>query len=187
MKGKGNMKRKHILLFLASNLLLYLGDVFASGLIALALIFQMNILFKRIPLTKASQIGAIKLYLLSIPVFFFLGAIHSFLFVYFHDSNWLFLIFAAFVAYGLFFLVNFFCFFAFEFLEKNNFQIMTTLQDAANDIQNKKRGLFIQTSYLFVLSLVPFINTEWKIIFSLMVYQLYSSRQYLKQVFGFSH
>ena len=173
------MKRKHILLFLVSCLLLYIGDVFASGLIALALIFQMNLLFQNIHLNKASQIAAFKL-------FFFLGAIHSFLFVYFQDSNWFFLLIASVIAYGLFFVVNFFCFFVFHYLEQNQFKITASLQNALNDIHNKKRGLFIQTSCLFVLSLVPFLNTEWKIIFALMAYQLYSSRQQLKQVFGFS-
>lgn len=180
------MKRKHVLLFLISCLLLYIGDVFASGLIALALIFQMNLLFQNIPLTKASQLAAIKLFFFSVPIFFFLGGIHSFMFVYFQDSNWLFLLVAAFVAYGLFFLVNFFCFFTFNYLEQNQFKISLAIQNAVNEIHHKKRGLLIQTSFLFILSLVPLLNTEWKIIFAIMVYQLYSSRQRLKQAFGSS-
>jgi hypothetical protein len=180
------MKRKHILLFLVSCLLLYIGDIFASGLIALALIFQMNLLFQDIPLTKASQVAAFKLFLFSIPLFFFLGAIHSFIFVYFHDSNWPFLLAAIFIAYSLFFVVNFFSFFVFHYLEKNQFKITAAIQNAMNDIHKNKRGLLTQTTCLFILSLIPFLNTEWKIIFSLMAYRLYLSRQHLKQVFDSS-
>lgn len=178
------MKRKHIYLFIISCLLLYISDVFASGLIALALIFQMNLLFQAIPLTKTSQIAAVKLFFFSIPIFFFLGAIHSFIFVYFSDANWLFMIFSILIAYGLFFLVNFFCFFVFQYLEHSQFKITLALQVAANDIRHKKRSLLLQTSILFILSLVPFLNTEWKIIFAIMAYQLYSFRLQLKQVFG---
>jgi len=181
------MKRRHILLFLISCLLLYIGDIFASGLIALALIFQMNLLFFEIPLTKISQLAALKLFFFSIPIFFFLGGIHSFLFVYARDSQWLFLLFSIFIGYCLFFVANFLCFFTFKFLLQNQFKVAIAVQDAVANVRHKKRDLFMQTSFLFILSLVPFLNTEWKIIFSLMAYQLYSFRHQLKRVFGFSH
>lgn len=180
------MKRRHILLFLISCLLLYVGDIFASGLIALALIFQMNLLFFDIPLTKTSQVAAFKLFLFSIPIFFFLGGIHSFLFVYARDSQWLFLLFSIFIGYCLFFIAHFLCFFVFNFLPQNQFKISIALQEAVAQVRLKKKDLLLQTSFLFILSLVPFLNTEWKIIFALMVYQLYSFRHQWKQVFGFS-
>lgn len=154
---------------------------------ALALIFQMNLLFQNIPLTKDSQRAAIKLFFFSVPIFFFLGAIHSFIFVYFKNAHWLFLFFSIIITFGLFFLVSFFSFFAFGYLEQSQYKVIASLQAATNDIPHKKKGLLLQTFFLFIVSLVPFLNTEWKIIFSLMAYQLYSSRKHLKQVFGFSH
>lgn len=180
------MKRKHLLLFIISILLLCISDMFAAGLIALALIFQMNILFYQIPLTQASQLAAFKLFLFSIPVYFFLGGIHSFISVYALSGQWLFLIFAISIAFCLFFIANFLSFFCFHYLEANNYQISIAIQKAISDIHRKKKDLLWQTSFLFVVSLVPFLNTEWKIVFALMVMQLYSHRHQLKLVFGSS-
>lgn len=181
------MKRQHTLLFIISLVLLCMSDVFASGLIALALIFQMNLLYYQIPLTKTSQWSAFKLFLFSVPVFFFLGGIHSFVSVYAASAQWLFLIFSVFIVFCLFFLANFLCFFCFEYLTQSQFQISTAIQKAISEVHQKKRGLLLQTSILFFLSSMPFLNTEWKIIFALTALQFYLNRQKLKLVFGFSH
>lgn len=156
----------------------------AAGLIALFLIFQMNILFNQIELTKNSQLAALKLFLFSVPIFFFLGGIHSFLWIYLQEERWLFFLCALFICLCLFFLVNFLSFFSFCYLTQAHFKISPALQAAANDIKFKNKDLLTQTFILFVLSLVPWVNTEWKIIFSLMAYQLYSFRFQMKQVFG---
>lgn len=180
------MKRKHILLFLTACLLLYASDMFAAGLIALALVFQMNLLFFEIPLTKSSQLAAFKLFFFSVPIFFFLGAVHSFLYIYSRDAAWLFLFFAICITYCLFFLVHFLTFFTFKFFVQSQYKISVALQAALMEIRHKKRDLLVQACGIFILSLVPVINTEWKIIFAVTVFQLYLFRYQLKRVFGFS-
>ena len=185
MSPKGNMKRKHLLLFIVCCVLIYVSELFAGALIAVALIFQMNLLFEGIVLTKQSQITAFKLFFLSAPLFFFLGGIHSFISLYFKDGQWLYLLFALVITFFLFFLVNFFCFFVFRFLETSHFNISVAYQKAFIQIKNAKKGLFAQTFFLLVLSFVPYLTSEWKIIFSLMAFQLYRHRLQLKPVFGF--
>lgn len=183
--SKGNMKSKHILLFIVSCALLYISDFFAGSLIALALLYQLNLLYKQIPLTKQSQIAAFKLFICAIPLFFFFGAIHSFISLYFAEAQWLFLIFAFIVCYFLCFLVYFFTFFVFKFLVASQFNISATYQTAFMEIKNEKKDLFLQTFFILIFSFVPYLTTEWKIIFSLTVIQAYLHRSQLKQVVGF--
>ncbi len=185
MSPKGNMKRKHLLLFIICCILIYISELFAGALIAVALIYQMNLLFEGIVLSRQSQIAAFKLFLCSTPLFFFLGGIHSFISLYYKEGQWLYLTFALVITYFLFFLVNFFCFFVFRFLEASQFKISVTYQKAFNDIHIVKKELLSQTFVLLILSFVPYLSSEWKIIFSLMAFQVYRHRLQLKPVFGF--
>jgi hypothetical protein len=179
------MKRKHILLFIAACVLLCISDLMAGSLIALALVFQMNLLYFEIPLTKTSQLTAVKMFFFTLPLFFFLGAIQSFVTLYFREGQW-FLFSSAFIlSYFLFFLVNFFSFFAFQYLKENEFNLAATYQMAFMKIRDKKKDLLSQTFILVFLSFVPYLTSDWKIIFSLTAFQLYDHRQRLKPVFGF--
>lgn len=179
------MKLRHLLLFLASCVLLYVSDMFAGSLIAIALIFQLNLLYKNIRLSKTSQLAALKLFVCSIPLFFFLGGIHSFVSVYFSDAQWLYFVFALTITYFLCFLANFFCFYVFNFLSQSHFNISGAYQAAFMSIKNEKKDLFAQTFIILILSFIPYLPTEWKIIFSLTVTQLYLHRFQLKLVGGF--
>ncbi len=178
------MKRAQVLLFLVCCVLLFVGDVFAGSLIALGLLFQLNILFEKIPLTKKSQLAALKLFLFSTPLFFFLGAIHSFVSLYFRESQWVFLLFALIITYSLFFLVNLCCFSVYAYLVESHFNISLAYQSSFMNIKNAKKGLFKQTFFLLVLSLIPILTSDWKIVFALTVFQLFRHRLQLKPVFG---
>jgi hypothetical protein len=177
------MKLKHIILFFLSCVLLNLSDIYAGPLIALALLFQMNILIFQIPLTKQSQIAAFKLFLCSVPLFFFFGGIHSFVTLYFDEHQWLYFFFASIVTYFLSFVAVFISSFVFEFLQQGEYNINLIYQYAFNEIKNRKKTLFMQSLFVFILSVIPIGNSDWKIIFSLVVTQFYFQRSRLKQVF----
>ncbi len=185
MRTKGNMKSKHLLLFLVTCLLLYLSDIFAGSLIALALIFQLNLLYCCIPLTQKSQVTAFKMFACTIPLFLFLGGIHSFVLLYLAEEQWLFFIFAISITYFLCFLVDFFCFFTFSYLITNQFNISATYQAAFMEVKKNKKALFLQSFLILAFTFIPYLATEWKIIFSLTVFQIYFHRTQLKQGFGF--
>lgn len=184
IRRKGNMKKKHILLFLMACVFLYISQLFAASLIALGLLYQMNLLFENLPITKASQIAAFKFFLIAIPQFFFFGGIHAFVTLYWNEKQWLFFIFALVTAYSLSFLVFFFFFLVFRYLEQNDFNTSATYQAAFMQIKNEKKGMFVKSLFLLLLSFIPPLPADWKIIFSLMVLQLYFHRSQMKRVFG---
>ena len=174
--SKGNMKSRHFLLFLASCTLLYLSDLFAGSLIAIAIIFQFNLLYKNVPLTRISQWTAFKLFICAIPLFFFLGGIHSFVSLYFNEGQWLYLTFALTITCFLCFLANFFSFFVFNYLLEGRFNISIIYQTAFMNIKHKKkRPAFADLRFAFFVICATLANRVENYLFSYGDPALFSS------------
>jgi hypothetical protein len=174
------MKLKHLVLFIISCAVLILSGLPAGSLIALALLFQLLLLINQIAITKTSQLSAFKIFIFSLPTFFFWGGIQSFIKIYFHESNWLFFLMALVITYSLCLIVTLQCVLIFRFLQQAEFLIGPALQKTFNEIQNSKGLLFRTTSLLFILSFVPYLTTDWKLIFSVMATHLILNWRHLK-------
>lgn len=172
---------RHILLFVAACALLILARFPGGALVALAVLMQMALLIHNFTLTAPAQIGVLKLFAVSVPLFFFWGGIHSFLGVYLNEGQFLFLIMAAVVSVAITAAVSFQIVFSYLFLEKNNFQVVATLQDAFNSLRDRKSEYFRIVGLMFVFSLIPFfLETDWKLVFAVMATHLYLNRHRLK-------
>ncbi|MGZ3726746.1 MAG: hypothetical protein ACXWQQ_13145 [Pseudobdellovibrio sp.] len=178
------LKLRQLILFLVTCLVLWLTDMPGGSLLAVASLMQLAILVYEFPFTKKTQLAFLKLFLVSFPVLLFWGAAHSFVFIYLNDRSVIFALMAGSLSLCLSFLTAYQMFFVMEFLEKNDFAISASLQDAFNEIRNKKGHLLKIGSLIFIFSLVPFVAAEWKIVFSLTATLLYLNQPKLKKVFS---
>ncbi len=174
------MKLRHLLLFIVSCTVLIISELPFGSLIALALLYQIALLMNSIALTKSSQIAAFKLFLFSLPTFFFWGGIHSFVKIYLLEASWLYFLMATLVTFGLCLIVSLQAVLVFKHLKESNFNISSALQSTFNDIQKSKSQLFMTTGLLFVFSFVPFLLTDWKLIFAVTAIHLYLNWRQLK-------
>jgi hypothetical protein len=164
---------------IASALLLY-SDLTGGALLALAVSMQLALLFYNFKLSLQAQLGALKLFFISIPLFFFWGGVHSFVTIYFTEGQHLFFLMALTVSMALTLLLTFQVVFSYAFLEKNNFELIATLQDSFNEI-HKNRAYFLKiSSVLFVFSLIPCLSSDWKLVFAVTVTHLYLNRDRLR-------
>lgn len=107
------LKIKHYSLFAASFLLLWLADTPGGSIILIVLWQQMALYLWNAEFSKKSQIDCLMHSLTLLPMFFFLGAVASFVNIYLKEFNWTLLLFAGIlhliVAFGvLLFGISFF-------------------------------------------------------------------------------
>jgi hypothetical protein len=167
------LKLRHLILFLVAALVLILGGMPGGALLAMAALMQLALLINGIPLSKKSQLGALKIFLLAAPVMFFWGGAHSFVEIYLRESAYLYSAMAVMISLSLCFIINFQAVFVFKYLQAADFAVNASLQDAFNDIKNKRTALFLASLALFLLTLVPVLSADWKLVFAIMVLQLF--------------
>lgn len=107
------LKIKHYSLFAASFLLLWWADIPGGSLLLILVWQQMSLYLWQTEFSKKSQIDCLVHTLTLIPMFFFLGAVASFVNIYLREFNWSLLAFAGvlhfIVAFGvLLFGISFF-------------------------------------------------------------------------------
>ncbi len=167
------LKLRHLILFLLAALVLILAGTPGGALLAMAVLMQMALLFNGIPLTKKSQLAALKAFLLAAPVMFFWAGAHSFVEIYLRESALLFAAMAAMISLSLCFIINFQVIFVYKYLEAAEFAVNAALQAAFNDIKNKRAAMLQASLALFLLTLIPVFSSDWKLVFAVMVLQLY--------------
>lgn len=174
------MKLRHLVLFIISCAVLILSDLPAGSLVALAVLYQLALLMNAIPLSKASQIAALKLFVFSLPTFFFWGGIHSFITIYLREGSWLHFSVATLVTLALCLIISLQTILVYKHLEDSNFLINSALQKTFNDIHKSKGPLFKTTGLLFIFSFIPWFSTDWKLIISVTATHLYLNWRRLK-------
>ena len=167
------LKLRHLILFLVAAVLLILGHLPGGALLGMAVLMQLAILINRIPLTKQAQIAVFKLFLLSVPILFFWAGAHSFVDIYIRESSYLFSAMAMMISLSLCFLINFQLVFTYSFLQQNDYGVNATLQNAFNEIKNKRMDLLKSSLVLFIFTLIPFFTADWKLVFAVMATHLY--------------
>lgn len=166
------LKLRHLCLFAVACITLILGNFPGGSLLAMAALLQLNLLICGISLSKSSQIAAFKLFLYSIPVLFFWAGAHSFIEIYLKEASYSFGAMATVISLGLSFLIYFQVIFVFKHLELNHFNVGGAIQAALGDIKNKRAHLLKWSLILFILTLVPGLTSDWKLIFAVLVTQL---------------
>lgn len=149
-------------------------------MLALAVLMQLALLIHGLELTRKSQLGALKLFFVSIPLFLFWGGVHSFVTIYFKEGQYIFFLMALAIAIILSFLLSIQVIFSYCFLKSNNFELMATLQDAYNNIKNRRNEFLKITFLLFLFSFVPVLGTDWKLVFTVAATHFYLNRNRLK-------
>ena len=178
------LKLRHIILFITADLILIISGLPGGALMAMAVLMQLALLFNGIPLTKQSQLAALKLFLISVPTLFFWAGAHSFVDIYIRESSFLFMAMAAFISLSLCFIINFQIIFSYNYLQKNDFNVNACLQNAFNEIKNKRRDLLISSLALFVFTLVPWLAADWKLVFAITVTLAYLNFDSVKKAVG---
>lgn len=178
------LKLRHFILFFAAALILIIARTSGGALLAMASLFQMALLIHGIDLSKKSQLAALKLFIISIPLFLFWGGIHSFTMIYFKEGQYLFLLMTNFILAILSFIINFQTVFCFLFLKTNNFEISATLQNAFNEIKNR-RMLFLKSSLilLFFSLAIPGLESDWTLVFAVMATHVSVNYSQMKKAF----
>lgn len=177
------LKLRHLILFVISCALLIYANTPGGALLALAALMQLALLIHNIELSRRSQRAAFKLFLVSIPLFLFWGGIHAFMTIYFVEKQYLFFLMAFSVTFALCFLLCLQTIFTYSFLSSSNFELIATLQNAFNNIKVRKTGFMRSLLLLFTLSFLPWLNTDWKLVFAVMGTHLYLNPDQVKKAF----
>lgn len=150
-------------------------------MLALGILMQLALLIHGLELTRKSQLGALKLFLVSIPLFLFWGGIHSFVIIYLSESQHLYFFMALAITLVLSFLLGLQVVFSYGFLQRNNFELIASLQDAFNNIKNRKADFFKTSLLLFIFSFIPWLSADWKLVFTVAVVHLHLNQNQLKK------
>lgn len=145
------LKLKHYSLYAASFLLLWLADIPGGSILLIVLWQQMALYLWQTEFSKKSQIDCLVHSLTMLPIFFFLGAVASFVNIYLRELNLFLLVFA-----GLLHLIVAFTILVFGisfFLDYNKDGGLTAI--FFENIQQIK----VRKFYFFKLTLFFFIAT----------------------------
>ena len=175
------LKLRHLLLFIVACALLNFAHTPGGALLSMGVLMQLGLLIHGLELTKKSQLGALKLFLVSIPLFLFWGGVHSLVNLYFGEGQYFFFYMALFATLGINFLLCFQVIFSYSFLKSNDFELIASLQDAFSNIKNKKNEFIKSTLQLFLFSFIPWLSVEWKLVFAVTATHLYLNRYQLKK------
>lgn len=177
------LKSRQVLLYIAACTGLYISGLPGGSLLAIAVLMQMTLLLKGFEFTRRSQMAMFKLFLFSVPLFFFWGATHSFVTIYLHEGVYFMALSAAVLTASLTFVLVFQLIFAMNYLAAAEFHVNGALQNAFNEIKNHLSELVKATALIFVLSFVPVLHEDWKMVFALTATLAYLNRSQLKQAF----
>ncbi len=178
------MKSRHLILFIIACATLIVADLPGGSLLALIAWLQVNTLFTQTSFDKNSQLWAIKLFFASLPFVLFWGSIHSFVFIYGKEENWIFFLMALTLSACLCFAGTIFYLFTFEVADNANFKLIASISQSWITAKEKKISFFKCSSVLFILTLVPVLRADWKIVFAVMATHLFLNRSRLKPVFA---
>lgn len=175
------LNSRQILLFIFSCALLIYAHTPGGALLALGVLMQLALLIYNIEFSKKSQLAALKLFLVTTPLFLFWGGVHSFATIYFNEGQYLFFFMTVVLILILSFLLCLQIVFSFWFLKPNDYNLLGSLQDSFNAVKNRKKD-FIKTSLLlFIFSFVPGLSADWKLVFALMATYFYLNLSQLKK------
>lgn len=173
------LKLRQIILFFIACIVLAFSGVAGGSLLAVAALLQLSILIKQMPFTKQMQLAQLKLFLISLPVLFFWGGVHSFVFIYLKEKSFSFALMALSISMILSFIAAFQLIFTSEYLVKNDFSVSPALSEAFNDIKQQKNRLLQMAGLIFIFSFVPFFASDWKLVFSLTATVFFLNRSQL--------
>lgn len=173
------LKSRQIILFFIACIVLAVSGIAGGSLLAVAALLQLSILIQQMPFTKQAQIAQLKLFLVSLPVLFFWGGVHSFVFIYLKEKSYSLALMALSISMILSFIVAFQLIFTSQFLEKNEFSVSPSLSEAFNEIKKQKNRLFQIAGLIFLFSFVPYIASDWKLVFALTATVFYLNRSQL--------
>lgn len=174
------LKLRHLILFVIACALLIFAQTPGGALLGLGSLMQLALLIHNLEISKKSQLGVLKLFLTSIPLFLFWGGIHAFVSIYLREGQLQLFFVALSITVLLSFLLCFQIIFSYRFLNSNNFEVVATLQDAFNNIKNRRNEFIKLSLLLLLLSFVPWLSADWKLVFAVMVIHLYLNQNQLK-------
>jgi hypothetical protein len=177
------LKSRQVLLYIAACAGLYISELPGGSLLAIAVLMQMTLLLKQFNFSRRSQIAMFKLFLFSVPLFFFWGATHSFITIYLKEGLYFMAFSAAVLNASLTFVLTFQLVFTMNYLVVAEYHINGALQNAFNEIKNHLSDLVKTTALIFVLSFVPVLHEDWKMVFALTATLAYLNRSQLKLAF----
>ena len=177
------MKIRHLLLYAIACITLILADFSGASLLAFFAWLQVYMLLSQQTFNKSSQLWALKLFLISTPLLLFWGSIHSFLFIHLTEANYLLLILTTILDLSLCMAATGYFIFSFEAAGTVEYKLLPSLQKSWEIAKAKKLRFFQISGSLFAITLIPWIGTDWKIIFAVTAIHLFLSRNQLQQVF----
>lgn len=178
------MKLRHLILFTIACSVLLLGNIPGGSLLALFAWLQIYALMSQNNYSKKIQLWVLRLFLISLPLIIFWGSCHSFLFIYFKEQAWLYLLMSASLSFCLCLLGTIYYIFSFEAAETHDYQVLKSLQGALKKIKENRSHFLKWGGILFIFSLIPWTTADWNIVFAIMATHLILNRMRLRQVFA---
>ena len=178
------MKSRHFILFVIACVLLIVSDIPGGSLLALFAWLQIYNLMVQDQFNKKTQLWAFSLSCLSLPFIFFWGSIHSFLFVYLAEKQFAFALMALCIDFCLCLIATIYFIFTFEVAAAVDYKAIKSLNAAFDSIKTIKATYFKISGLLLIFSFVPWLHSDWKIVFAIMATQLFLRQDQLKRVFG---
>lgn len=147
------LKIKHYSLFAASFLLLWFADVPGGSIILILLWQQMAMYLWQTEFSKTSQLNCLVHSLTLLPLFFFLGAVSSFVNIYLKEFSWMLLLFASalslVVSFGvLFFGISFFWDY------RKGADLLSVYVENVQQLKNRKIFFFKLTLFFMIATLL---------------------------------
>lgn len=178
------LKSRHLILFVVACAVLIFSGMPGGALLGLAALLQVALLLHPLELSRRSQLAALKLFLVSVPLFFFWGGVHSFVLIYLKERQFVFFFMALIISAALTFLVSLQTVFSYYYLAAGRYELFATLNEAFNNIRSRRAEYLRITGLVFVFSFVPWLAADWKLVFAVTATHLYLSRLRLKTAFS---
>ena len=178
------LKLRQLILFILACAILIYSQLPAGSLLAMAVLMQLMILVQSFEYSRRSQIAVAKLYLFSIPSFFFWGGARSFVSIYFFEQQYVLFLMSCVITFSLSFLIAIQSINSFLLLEANNFNVLKSIQSSFNSVKKNIKNLSKISVLIFIFSLIPIPGADWKLIFAVAATHLYLNWVQVKKVIG---
>ncbi len=177
------MKLRHLILFFMACMILIVSRFPGGSLLGLFAWLQINTLITQSQFSKKSQLWATYLFFISVPLILFWGSCHSFLFIYLAEKSWTFFIMIVLVNLMLCCIASVYFILSFRTAEKVDYRILASLELALKSIKDNRPSISKNSCLLFIMSFVPFLPADWKIVFAIMATHLILHRHHVKRAF----
>ncbi len=176
------LKLKHLILYIASFVLLILSEIPGGALLALFAWMQLALLLWQKEFTLKNQLKFGILFLTLIPTYFLWGAVNSFVAIYAKESHFIFIIMYGLLSFIVCFWLTLFSVFSYAY-SKLDETLLELYSACIAEIKTQKVVFLYTTLIVFLISISPLPLTEdYRIVLGIIAAHLFLKFSELKKL-----